>query len=111
MASEHPNVGGPRNRSLDDPDAARRRLAARIGGIAVHLRHDSNLIAARARAGLLARFERLADPELRLGPEARAARAKLMMRQHMTRLALASIDARRRRVTRKKARSSLPVRP
>jgi hypothetical protein len=105
MASERPNVGGPRNRSTADPNAARRKLAARIGGIALHLRHDSNQIAAHARAGLLARFERLADPEHRLGPEARAARAKLMMRQHMTRLALASIEARRRRVTRKRART------
>lgn len=102
MAFKRATAGGADRRLKDDPDATRRRLAARIGGIALHLRHDSNQIAARARSGLLARFERLADPELKLGPQARAARAKLMMRQHMTRLALASIEARRRRVTRKK---------
>ncbi|MBI4219490.1 MAG: hypothetical protein HY682_05040 [Chloroflexi bacterium] len=60
-------------------------------GIALHLRHDSNAIAARARAGLLAKFERMADPNGTLTPEARVARAKLQLRQHMSRLALKSL--------------------
>jgi hypothetical protein len=91
MSTERPNVGSADHRPKDDPDAARRRLAARIGGIALHLRHDSNAIAARARAGLFAKFERMADPDGRLTPEARAKKAKLLLRQHMSRLALKSL--------------------
>ena len=97
MFAERPDASGIDRRTKDHYDATRRRLAARIGGIAVHLRHDSNAIAARARAGLVAKFERMADPDGRLTPEARAKKAKLLLRQHMSRLALKSIRKRTRR--------------
>ena len=97
--SQRENVDNPAR--WDPNGATRRRLAARIGGIALHLRHDSKLIAARARAGLLAKFERMADPEGVLDQEARLKRAKLLMRQHMSRLALKSVRSRARPTRRK----------
>lgn len=74
-------------------DAARRRLAARIGGISCHLRYGSDKIAARARAGLETRFEREADPEGILDPEERARRVALIRKLYFTRIALARAKA------------------
>lgn len=94
-----------------DPGAVRRRLAARIGGIALHLHHDSNAIAARARAGLFAKFERMADPEGMLDRETRLKRAKMLMRQHMSRLALKSIQKRTKSPTGRDRAPSAADRP
>jgi len=70
-------------------DNSRRKLAARIGGLSLHLTRDSDAIAARARAGLEEKFRRQAlddDPTLR-GPalERRISRIK---RLYYARLAL-----------------------
>lgn len=76
---------------------AQRRLRARLGGLAVHVKHDSHAIAKRARDGFLARFEREVDPEQRLRPHERRQKALLARRAHMTRLAMRSAKVRRRR--------------
>ena len=51
---------------------------------------------APARAALMARFEREADPEGVLAPDERARRAEHLRRAHFQRLALKSAQARRR---------------
>lgn len=50
-----------------------------------------------ARAGLLARFEREADPEGRMSEADRAEAGERLRRAHMTRMAKASAAARRRK--------------
>jgi type IV secretory pathway TrbL component len=75
-------------RSSSQTDAAYRRAQARVGGLAVHVKYGSDVIAARARAGFRARFEREADPTGELPASERSARATLLMRLHMARLAL-----------------------
>jgi hypothetical protein len=72
-----------------------RSLRARIGAHALHSTHDPTDITANARAAFLARFEHEVDPE-RLLPEAeRLRRAEHARKAHFTRLALASVRARR----------------
>ena len=75
--------------------ASQRALRARKAGLTTHARHDSKEIAARARKGFLARFEREVDPDCTLLPEERERRAKLARRAHMAGLALKSSQARR----------------
>lgn len=60
---------------------------ARIGGLALHARYDSRLIAGRASRGFLARFEREVDPDGLLSPEERTRRAEYARRAYMTSLA------------------------
>lgn len=72
-----------------------RVLRARKAGLTTHARHDSKAIAARARNGFLARFEREVDPDGQLPPEERLRRAKLARKAYMTGLALKSSQARR----------------
>lgn len=55
---------------------AQRTLRARIGGFALHSKHDSREITAPARAAFLDRFETEVDPEGVLPPNERAKRAK-----------------------------------
>ena len=80
--------------------AGERRLAARIGGLALHLSGDSEAIAACARRGLAAKFEREADPDGTLPPHERARRVELVRRLYFARLAKASVAARARRAGR-----------
>ncbi len=71
------------------------RAACRLGGLRLHVLHDSDKIAARARRGLDARFEREAlalDPSL--SGDALARKVALIRRAHMQRMALASVRAR-----------------
>jgi hypothetical protein len=49
-----------------------------------------------ARLGLLAKFERLADPNNELLPAERARRAESLRREHYAAMALKSIESRRR---------------
>lgn len=53
--------------------------------------------AARAQAGLVARFEREADPEGRMSDADRIAAGERLRRAHMLRMARLSAAARRRR--------------
>ena len=58
---------------------------------------DRSARTAPARRAALARFEEQVDPERQLSATERARRAEHAMRAHMTRLALRSAQARRRR--------------
>ena len=78
-------------------DARTRSSAARMGGLVLHIRHDSHEIAKRARRGLQARFEREAlaiDPSLT--GERLEAKVRLIQKLHMVRMGRASGKARRR---------------
>jgi hypothetical protein len=74
-----------------------RRLAARIGGLSLHLHGDSDAIAANARSGLDAKFRNEVDPDGVLPPRVRARKLKIARKLHFTRLALMSAKARRSR--------------
>ena len=82
--------------------AAIRSSAARIGGLSLHLTHDSDAIAARARAGLERKFEREADPDGSLSPDERERRVRLVKKRHYARLSLAA--------AKKRAEGSRPTR-
>lgn len=69
----------------------------RLGGLRTVARHGPHAVAARARAGLRARFLREADPDGELPDTERERRAALIMRAHYAKMSLASAKARRRR--------------
>lgn len=71
-----------------DP-ATRQRLAivGRRGGLTSVAAQGPSLVAARARGGFIAKFEREVDPDGVLDPVERSTRARLAMRAHMSRLA------------------------
>ena len=74
-----------------------KRRAGRLGGLARHIVGDSDQIAANARRGLQAWFERMAlaiDPTLT--GERLTRKIALLQREHMCRAALASARARRK---------------
>jgi hypothetical protein len=77
--------------------AARRRSAARIGGLTRAARYSPEELTGPARRGFLAKFEREADPDGNLDPVERARRADVLLRLHMARLNHASVKARSRR--------------
>ncbi|WP_460992361.1 hypothetical protein [Sinomonas soli] len=74
-----------------------RRMAARI---AAHeswaMTEDRSARTAPARAALLAKFEKMADPDGTLAPTERARRAEHLRKAHFQRLALQSAKARRK---------------
>jgi len=61
------------------------------------LEPDRRAATAPARAGLLARFEREADPDGQLEPSERAYRAEKLLQAHMLRMSLKAASARRRK--------------
>jgi hypothetical protein len=63
---------------------------------------DRPVRTAPARAGLQARFERLADPDGTLSPEARAKRAEHLKKVHFMKMAQRSIAVRRAKAAAKK---------
>lgn len=78
-----------------------RVAVGRVGGLTTHSRHDSNAIAANARTGLEARFERevvehAAAQGETLTPGELARRAECARRAFYARLALKSALARRK---------------
>jgi hypothetical protein len=75
---------------------AERSLRARLAAHALYGKRDPREITAKARAAFLSKFEREADPEGILPPEERRRRAESLRRAHFTRLALASVKARRK---------------
>ena len=79
---------------LIDPEEMARR--GRIGAHTLHSRYDSNELAARARQGLLSKFEREVDPNGDLPCEERRRRAEHARHAHMLRMARISAIARRR---------------
>jgi hypothetical protein len=80
-------------------------LRGRVGGLTTHAKHSSDEIAARARAGFNARFEREVDPDGTLPVPERARRAEYARKAHFARLALASARARSKKVVRDVATS------
>ena len=68
----------------------------RIGAAVTHSRWDARDLTAAATEAQLARFDRQVDPDGTLPAEERERRAKAALRAHMTRLALRSVEARRR---------------
>jgi hypothetical protein len=72
-----------------------RTLRARIAAHTLHARGGTSTTA--GTAAFLSKFEREADPDGSLSPEERTRRADHLRRAHMSRLALASAKARRKR--------------
>lgn len=85
--------------SADRLTPSERSLQARMAAHALHARHDSRKITAPARAAFLNRFESEVDPDGILPEAERLRRAEHARRAHMTRLALASAQARRKRAS------------
>ena len=77
--------------------AAERTLRGRIAAYAMHAANDPRETTKAARGAFIAKFERQVDPDGVLPPAERARRAEAAMRAHMSRLALKSARARRKR--------------
>jgi hypothetical protein len=87
-----------RRRFAKDLTPSERSLRARMAAHASWAQTDDRSArTAPARRAALARFEREVDPDGGLSPTERARRAESAMRAHMSRLALRSAQARRRR--------------
>ena len=63
----------------------------------MHAKNDSREVTANAREAFLARFEREVDPDGTLDPAERIRRAEHARKAYFARLALKSVQARRRR--------------
>lgn len=74
-------------------------LAGRIGGLTKAARSAPEDLTRAATAGMLARFEREADPDNTLPADERRRRAEALRKAHMTRLALRSAQARKARAS------------
>jgi hypothetical protein len=68
----------------------------RIGASVTHSRYDAEELTRAATVAQLARFDRQVDPDGTLPEQERERRAKAALSAHMTRLALKSVEARRR---------------
>lgn len=76
---------------------AERQMRARIGGHTVQAKYGSDFIAARARRGLVAKFEREAREQYpNLSESELAQRAEQLRKAYYARLALRSAVARRK---------------
>jgi hypothetical protein len=78
-----------------DPES--RRMAASLGGLQLHATHNSTEVTQSARLAFKARFFDQTDPDLPLAE--RLKRADYLLRAHMTRLAMKSLTARRKKAT------------
>jgi hypothetical protein len=78
-------------------DPSEMALRGRIGAHVVHSRHDSRELTAKARATFLDKFEREVDPDGVLSLEERQRRAQHARSAHFARLALLSVESRRKR--------------
>lgn len=70
---------------------------ARIAALTRHSRGDTKQATEAARTAFRDRFARAVDPDGKLPPEERAARAQRALRAHMLRLAAKSAEARAKR--------------
>jgi hypothetical protein len=71
-------------------------MLGRIGAAVTHSRWDARDLTDAATKAQLARFDRQVDPDGTLPEQERERRAKAALSAHMTRLALRSVEARRR---------------
>ena len=76
-----------------------RSLRGRLGAHKLHATHDSRVLTAPARAAFLAKFEDEVDPDQQLPVLERQRRAEHARKAYFTRLALASVRARRTRAS------------
>lgn len=74
-------------------------MRARIGAYALHAKHDPKVTTQPARAKFLASFEEQVDPDGVLPLDERRRRAECARKAHFARLALKSVQARRRRAS------------
>jgi hypothetical protein len=73
---------------------------ARLGGISLHIKHDSNAIAARARAGLEKKFFQQARemfPDL--DDDALLKKAGLLKKAHFVRMGIKSAKSRAKKIS------------
>ena len=80
-----------------DQAASDRRIRARIAAYARHARCSGAEATSPARAAFLKQFETLVDPSGEMDPAERQRRAGIKRKEHMTRLALKSVESRRRK--------------
>lgn len=71
-------------------------MMGRIGGLRRSALHDSREMTAKARSTFLAKFIVAVDPDGALPEEERLRRAEIAKKEHFTRLAMASVEARRK---------------
>ena len=83
---------------------AHRSLIGRIGAYSLHAQGGTNT--GPARKAFLDRFERAVDPDGVLSERERERRAKAARRAYFARLALKSVQARRRRTLRRRPAAS-----
>jgi hypothetical protein len=76
-------------------DPAARVLRARMGAYAMHSKNSLEATTAAGRAAADARFIDMVDPERTLSEAERARRVQAARREHMTRLAFRSAQARK----------------
>ena len=86
----------PEKKIIDPARSAHFATLGRIGAAVTHSRWDARDLTAAATEAQLARFDRLVDPKGELPQQERERRAKAALSAHMTRLALRSVEARRR---------------
>lgn len=77
--------------------AEERRIRASLAAHALHSKHDSKELTAKARSAFLTRFVNEVDPDRVLPEGERIRRAEHALRAHMLRLALKSAKARRKK--------------
>ena len=73
-----------------------RSLRARIAALHLHAQGKTN--AGPGSRAFVEKFEHQVDPDAVLPPEERKRRARLLLKAHMTRLALKAVQERRRRI-------------
>ena len=88
-------AGGEGAVFIVDPSIA--TLRARLGAYSQHSRHSSVDTTAAARAAFLSKFELEVDPDKVLPEAERQRRAEAARKAYFTRLALKSVQAKRRR--------------
>lgn len=77
------------------PTTAQRRAWGRIGALRVHGSGKTNT--GPARAALVAKWEKAADPDGTLPPDVRAKRADMLRRAFLIEASLKGVEARRRK--------------
>lgn len=82
---------------MPDLTPAEQTMRARLAAHVLHASHDSRELTAKARQTFLESFEHQVDPDGILPEDERKRRAQHAHRAHMTRLALRSAKARRKR--------------
>lgn len=99
---DRPKDKRPSGRPDRDLTATGRSLRARLAVHASWARTtDRSARTAPARKAAMDRFEREVDPDGALDPAERARRAHHAMHAHMTRMALRSVETRRRRTSKR----------